>query len=75
MKELNILTLTVIVRDQLKFGSIISEHVSSANQVTDIMAKILRVKLHQSHVDKLGTSQKPCWLTSLKGSIVKTHQL
>lgn len=44
------------VRDQLKKGTIVTQHVSSADQVADIMTKILPVKLHQSHVDKLGAS-------------------
>lgn len=67
MKELNILTLTVIVKDQLKSGSIISEHVSSANQVADIMAKILPVKLHQSHVWQAGNVTKATLAHQLEG--------
>lgn len=44
------------VRDQVASGRIVTEHVSSTNQVADIMTKILPVKLHQSHVTKLGAS-------------------
>lgn len=44
------------VRDLVKTCSLITEHVSSSDQVDDILTKILPVKLHQSHVHKLGAS-------------------
>lgn len=44
--------------DQLKSGTIQTAHVSSSHQVADIFTKLLPVKLHQSHVDKLTASSK-----------------
>lgn len=42
------------VRDQLQAGHIVTQHVPSQHQVADILTKIFPVKLHQSHMDKLG---------------------
>lgn len=44
------------IRDHVQAGKIITEHVQSSNQVADIMTKILPVKLHQTHVNKLRAS-------------------
>lgn len=46
------------IRDHLKAGHIKTEHTSSADQVADILTKVLPVKLHNQHVAKLGTSSK-----------------
>lgn len=55
------------VRDQIKTGNIRTEHVSSTEQVADILTKVLPVKLHVNHMHKLGAS--PLSLSSLRGSI------
>lgn len=44
------------VRDQVKAGTIVPQHVSSSDQVEDILTKILSVKQHQKLVTKLGAS-------------------
>lgn len=44
------------VRDQLKDGTIVTQHVSSADQVANILTNVLPVKLHVSHANKLGAS-------------------
>ena len=44
------------IRDQIQAGVIQTAHVSSSNQVADILTKVLPVKLHSSHVSKLGRS-------------------
>lgn len=44
------------VRDELKAGHIVTNKVSSGDQVANIFTKILPVKLHQSHLDKLTSS-------------------
>lgn len=44
------------VRDQLQAGTIITTPVSSSDQVADIMTKVLSVKQHSAHCDKLGVS-------------------
>lgn len=44
------------VRDELKAGNITTAKVSSNEQVADIFTKILPVKLHQAHVNKLSSS-------------------
>lgn len=46
------------VRDQLQSGIIATQHVSSQNQVADIFTKLLPIKLHQAHLDKLTASSK-----------------
>lgn len=42
------------IRDQFKAGTIQAEHVSSTDQVADILTKVLSVKQHTAHMDKLG---------------------
>lgn len=44
------------MRDQLKAGVIQTEHVSSSDQVVNVMTKVLPVKLHTKHITKLGSS-------------------
>lgn len=44
------------IRDKIQAGEIITEHVSSTNQVADILTKILPVKQHQKLLSKLGAS-------------------
>lgn len=44
------------IRDQIKAGTLVTQQVKSVDQIADIMTKILPVKLHDSHKDKLGAS-------------------
>ena len=44
------------VRDHVKNGKIKPVQVSSSDQIADIFTKVLSVKLHNSHVSKLGAS-------------------
>lgn len=44
------------VWDEIKAGNIVTEKVSSTEQVADILTKILPVQLHQTHVGKLASS-------------------
>lgn len=44
------------IRDQVQAGNIVTSAVSSANQVADIMTKVLSVKQHNTHCNKLGAS-------------------
>lgn len=46
------------VREQLKEGLIKTEHISSGQQVADILTKILPVKAHNQHLGKLSSTLK-----------------
>lgn len=44
------------IRDQIREGTIQTAQVQSCDQVADIMTKVLPIKLHTAHCDKLGVA-------------------
>ncbi|XP_074363119.1 uncharacterized protein LOC141703501 [Apium graveolens] len=44
------------IRDQIQAGNIVTDQVSSSDQIADIMTKVLPIKLHTAHCDKLGVA-------------------